>query len=92
MVIAFRSHDLKLGYDFQIDSSQFGSNANPAHVLDLDDSANDRPFNVDRIVLFTMPAEGAIGSDDRNRHHAIFLQDACRPADRPAVDDSRRSL
>ena len=76
------SHDLKLGYDFQIDSSQVGSNANSGHVRYLDDSANDRPFHVDRIMLFSMPAEGAIGSDDRNRHHAVFVQDTWRPTDR----------
>ena len=76
------SHDFKLGYDFQIDSSQVGSNANSGHIRYLDDSANDRPFNVDRITLYSMPAEGAIGSDDRNRHHAFFVQDTWRPTDR----------
>ncbi len=76
------SHDLKLGYDFQIDGSQVGSNANSGHVRYLDDSANDRPFHVDRIMLFSMPAVGAIGSDDRNRHHAFFIQDTWRPTDR----------
>ena len=80
------SHDLKLGYDFQIDSSRFGSNANSGHVRYLDDSANDRPFNVDRIMLFSMPAEGAIGSDDRNRHHAFFVQDTWRPTDRLSLN------
>ena len=75
------SHDFKLGYDFQVDSSQVGSNANSGHIRYLDDSANDRPFNVDRIMLYSMPARGAIGSDDRNRHHAVFLQDTWRPTD-----------
>ena len=76
------SHDFKLGYDFQIDSSQVGSNANSGHVRYLDDSANGRPFNVDQIMLFSMPTEGAIDSDDRNRHHAFFFQDTWRPTDR----------
>ena len=73
------SHDFKLGYEFQIDSSRFGSNANSGHVRYLDDSANERPHNVDRIMLFSMPAEGEIASDNRNRHHAAFFQDTWRP-------------
>ena len=80
------SHDIKAGYEFQIDSSRFGSNANSGHVRYLDDSANARPFNVDRITLYSMPAEGEISSDDRNRHHALFLQDTWRPTDRLALN------
>ena len=73
------SHDLKVGYEFQIDSSRFGSNANSGHIRYLDDSANERPFNVDRIMLFSVPAEGEVPSDNRNRHHAAFVQDTWRP-------------
>ena len=80
------SHDIKAGYEFQIDSSRFGSNANSGHVRYLDDSANARPFHVDRITLFSMPAAGEISSDDRNRHHALFLQDTWRPTDRLALN------
>ena len=75
------SHDFKLGYEFQIDSSRFGSNANSGHIRYLDDSANDRPFHVDRIMLFNMPAAGEIASDNRNRHHAVFVQDTWQPVD-----------
>ena len=80
------SHDLKVGYEFQIDSARFGSNANSGHVRYLDDSENDRPFHVDRIMLFSMPAAGEIASDNRNRHHAFFLQDTWRPTDRLALN------
>ena len=73
------SHDFKFGYEFQIDSSRFGSNANSGHIRYLDDTTNARPFNVDRIMLFSMPAEGEIASDNRNRHHAAFFQDTWRP-------------
>ena len=73
------SHELKAGYEFQIDSARFGSNANSGHIRYLDDSANDRPFHVDRIMLFSMPSEGAIASDNRNGHHAVFVQDTWRP-------------
>ena len=76
------SHDVKVGYEFQIDSSRFGSNANSGHIRYLDDSTNSRPFHVDRIMLFSMPAEGAITADNRNRHHALFVQDTWRPSDR----------
>ncbi len=75
------SHDFKVGYEFQIDSSRFGSNANSGHIRYLDDSANDRPFHVDRVMLFNMPAAGEIASDNRNRHHALFVQDTWRPVD-----------
>ncbi len=75
------SHDFKLGYEFQIDSSRFGSNANSGHIRYLDDSANHRPFHVDRIMLFNMPAAGEIASDNRNRHHAVFVQDTWQPVD-----------
>ena len=80
------SHDFKIGYEFQIDSSRFGSNANSGHVRYLDDSANDRPFNVDRIMLFSMPASGEIASDNRNRHHAFFLQDTWQPMNRLSLN------
>ena len=80
------SHDFKIGYEFQIDSSRFGSNANSGHVRYLDDSANDRPFNVDRIMLFSMPASGEIASDNRNRHHAFFLQDTWQPMHRLSLN------
>ncbi len=80
------SHDFKVGYEFQIDSSQFGSNANSGHIRYLDDSANDRPFGVDRIMLFSMPAEGEIASDNRNRHHAAFVQDTWRPTERLSLN------
>ncbi|MYD69710.1 MAG: TonB-dependent receptor [Acidobacteria bacterium] len=75
------SHDFKVGYEFQIDSSRFGSNANSGHIRYLDDSTNGRPFHVDRIMLFSMPAEGEIAADNRNRHHALFVQDTWRPSD-----------
>ena len=80
------SHDLKVGYEFQIDSARFGSNANSGHVRYLDDSDNRRPFHVDRVMLFSMPAEGEIAADNRNRHHAAFFQDTWRPTDRVSLN------
>ena len=80
------SHDFKVGYEFQIDSARFGSNANSGHVRYLDDSANERPFNVDRIMLFSMPGSGEIASDNRNRHHAFFFQDTWQPIKRMSLN------
>ena len=80
------SHDFKVGYEFQIDSSRFGANANSGHIRYLDDSANGRPFGVDRIMLFSVPAEGEITSDNRNRHHAAFIQDTWRPTGRLSLN------
>ena len=80
------SHDLKFGYEFQIDSSQVGANANSGPIRYLDDSGNGRPFGADRIMLFSVPAEGNIASDNRNRHHAAFIQDTWRPTDRLSLN------
>ena len=80
------SHDLKAGYEFQLDTVQFGSNANSGHIRYLDDSGNDRPHNVDRIMLFSMPTSGSIDADDRNRHHAVYFQDTWRPVDRLSLN------
>ena len=80
------SHDLKAGYEFLIDSSRFGANANSGPVRYLDDSANGRPFNVDRIMLFSVPSEGGIAADNRNLHHAVFIQDTWRPAARLSLN------
>ena len=80
------SHDFKVGYEFQIDSSRFGANANSGHIRYLDDSANGRPFGVDRIMLFSVPAEGEITADNRNRHHAAYIQDTWRPPGRLSLN------
>ena len=80
------SHDLKFGYEFQIDSSQVGANANSGPVRYLDDSGNGRPFGADRIMLFSVPAEGNIASDNRNRHHAAYIQDTWRPTGRLSLN------
>ena len=80
------SHDLKVGYEFQIDSSRFGANANSGHIRYLDDSANGRPSSVDRVMLFSVPAEGEIASDNRNRHHAAYIQDTWRPTGRLSLN------
>ena len=80
------SHDFKVGYEFQIDSSRFGANANSGHIRYLDDSATGRPFGVDRIMLFSVPAEGEITSDNRNRHHAAYIQDTWRPTGRLSLN------
>ncbi|MCY4598480.1 MAG: TonB-dependent receptor [Acidobacteria bacterium] len=80
------SHDLKFGYEFQIDSSQVGANANSGPIRYLDDSGNGRPFGADRIMLFSVPTDGNIASDTRNRHHAAFIQDTWRPTDRLSLN------
>ena len=80
------SHDFKAGYEFQIDSSRFGANANSGHIRYLDDSANGRSFSVDRIMLFSVPAEREIASDNRNRHHAAYIQDTWRPTGRLSLN------
>ena len=38
------------------------------------------------IMLFSMPAAGEIASDNRNRHHAVFIQDTWRPVDRLSLN------
>jgi hypothetical protein len=76
------SHDFKIGFDWQIDSSQYGSNSNSGSVQYWDNSALGRPNNVDEIKLFSVPATGANKADDRDTHTAFFLQDTWSPNDR----------
>ena len=37
-------------------------------------------------MLFSVPVEGNIASDTRNRHHAAFIQDTWRPTDRLSLN------
>lgn len=69
------SHDLKFGYDWQIDSRKFGANSNSGLINYMDDSSMGRPMNVDQISLFSMPENGQIRADSRNQHHDFFAQD-----------------
>ncbi len=73
------SHDFKVGYEFQTDSRRFGANSNSGHIRYIDDSSQGRPFDVDQIALFSMPADGQIEADSRNTHHDVFAQDTWRP-------------
>jgi outer membrane receptor protein involved in Fe transport len=76
------SHDFKFGYDWQIDSRQFGSNSNSGLIRYFDDSTLGRPMNVDEITLFNMPENGQIEADSRNQHHDLFVQDTWTLNDR----------
>jgi hypothetical protein len=76
------SHDFKFGFDWQIDSSQYGSNANSGAIQYWDNSALGRPNDVDEIRLFNVKAEGANQADNRDTHTAFFVQDTWAPNDR----------
>jgi hypothetical protein len=76
------SHDFKFGFDWQIDSSQYGSNSNSGAIQYWDNSNLHRPLNVDEIRLFNVKAEGANQADNRDTHTAFFVQDTWSPNDR----------
>jgi outer membrane receptor protein involved in Fe transport len=76
------SHDWKLGFDWQIDSSQYGSNSNSGPIRYFDNSQLGRPANVDEIALFSVPENGQVGADNRNLTTAFFAQDTWSLNDR----------
>jgi hypothetical protein len=76
------SHDFKFGFDWQIDSSQYGSNSNSGAIQYWDNSNLGRPLNVDEIRLFNVKAEGANQADNRDTHTAFFVQDTWSPNER----------
>jgi hypothetical protein len=76
------SHDWKFGFDWQIDSSQYGSNSNSGAIQYWDNANLGRPHNVDEIRLFNVKAEGANQADNRDTHTAFFVQDTWSPNDR----------
>ncbi len=76
------SHDLKLGFWWQVDSSQIveASSESPnGAIFYRDNSLLGRPNNVDEIRVFN---KGPGGSDDRNTSLHFFLQDTWSPTSR----------
>lgn len=80
------SHDFKFGWDWQVDSRQFGWNTNSGAIRYRDNSNNGPCVNcavgqlgaVDEIEFFNVPT----GNDDRNMHTDIFAQDIWTVSDR----------
>ena len=74
------SHDLKFGWDWQIDESQFGWNSNSGAIRYRDDSNQDpaRPHNVREVDFWSVPNLNY----DRNTHLDFFLQDVWTINDR----------
>ena len=82
------SHDWKFGFEWAIDSAQYGSNANSGAFRYWDNSQLGRPNNVDEIELFNVPADpdGFNAADDRNRTTAFFVQDTWSPNQRMTLN------
>ncbi len=78
------SHDLKFGWDWQIDEEQFGWNANSGAVRYIDNSSQDpaRPHNVDEIHFAGVPNFNY----DRNTHLDLYVQDVWTLSDRLTVN------
>ncbi|MDE3263126.1 MAG: carboxypeptidase regulatory-like domain-containing protein [Acidobacteriota bacterium] len=78
------SHDLKFGWDVQIDERQFGWNANSGAVRYIDNSSQDppRPHNVNEIHFESFPNLNY----DRNTHMDIYVQDVWTLNDRLTVN------
>ena len=72
------SHDFKFGWDWQWDTQLFGWNTNSGAVRYLDDAAEGRPHNVDRVYMVGVPNL----TDDRNMHADFFVQDTWTVNDR----------
>jgi hypothetical protein len=76
------SHDWKFGFDWQIDSSQYGFNSNSGAVRYMDNSNLGRPFNVNEIRFYNVKADGANQADNRDKHTGFFVQDTWAPNDK----------
>ncbi|MXX85492.1 MAG: TonB-dependent receptor [Acidobacteria bacterium] len=78
------SHDLKFGWDMQIDERQFGWNANSGAVRYLDNSSQDppRPHHVNEIHFQSFPNLNY----DRNTHIDAYFQDVWTLSDRLTVN------
>ncbi len=80
------SHDFKFGWDWQIDSSQFGWNTNSGTLRYRDNSnlgsattgAPGQLGQVDEIDFFNVPTL----NDDRNQHTDLYAQDVWTVSDR----------
>jgi hypothetical protein len=84
------SHDLKFGWDWQIDSNQFGWNTNSGNLRYRDSSGLGPPppgapadmlGAANQIDFFNVPTL----NDDRNRHTDLFVQDVWTLNDRVTV-------
>jgi hypothetical protein len=73
------SHDWKVGFDWQIDSSQYGFNSNSGAIRYFDNSNLGRPNNVNEIAFYNVKADGANQNDNRVDHTAFFVQDTWAP-------------
>ena len=82
------SHDLKFGWDWQVDSRQFGWNTNSGAIRYRDNSNNGPPSAgsqdpgmlgaADEIDFFSVPSI----NDDRNQHWDFYVQDTWTVNDR----------
>jgi hypothetical protein len=82
MPAAAGSHDWKVGFDWQIDSSQYGFNSNSGAIRYFDNSNLGRPNNVNEIAFYNVKADGANHNDNRVNHTAFFVQDTWAPNDK----------
>ncbi len=78
MPVGGGSHDLKFGWDWQIDSELSGWNTNSGPFQYRDDPAEGRPLNVHQVNLVGVPNL----VDNRNTHWDFFAQDVWTVNDR----------
>ena len=78
------SHDLKFGWDWQIDESQFGWNSNSGAIRYRDDSGQSpaRPHDVSQVDFWSVPNLAY----DRNTHMDFYVQDVWTVTDRFTIN------
>ena len=80
------AHDFKFGFDFQVDSSQYGSNANSGAYRYFDNSTSGQSEQRGRDChLQRATSERANLADNRDKHTDFFVQDTWTMNDR--LDD-----
>ena len=76
------SHDFKLGYEYFNDQSIFGNNGNSGPIMYRDRSGQASEIRITDLGTFGDFNSTWTPADDRNQHHALFVQDRWRATDR----------
>jgi hypothetical protein len=79
------SHDFKFGYEYLNDQSKFGNNGASGPILYLD--RNGAPDEIRLTDVGDVSSFGTwTGADDRNKRHALFIQDRWSPTNRLTIN------
>lgn len=79
------SHDIKVGFEWFDDQVLFGINGNSGPILYYDRAGQVDEIRVTDVGAFEDLGKGWTAGDDRNMHHAAYIQDRWSPSNRMTV-------